>query len=279
MERKNSLDSMTGQEFKEMIIKNEMILEELDTQALNTLFAYESDAVCRGENDDTLLCRCADLLSEREGDKERLDLQYGEMIRTALEPMTEQTKPTRRVRMRWKKLLVAAAVLSILVCCATVVSGAFGFNFYEMIKHATQQSPGTVVEEEPFTVIFMGKPTEYASIGEFLKSEQLDILYPSALPNGATVESIDVHHLEEIGDDIQIYTSDENILFSVYTVDQEPVFTPDQDIYTHDGREYVIFERYGRFCAAGYYEGYGYSIQASTREEVIYIINHMKEYD
>lgn len=62
----NMFGNLTDQEIKEMINKNRMALEKLDVSVLRRVLNYETDMLCVGKGDVDLICRCADLLDEKD---------------------------------------------------------------------------------------------------------------------------------------------------------------------------------------------------------------------
>ena len=62
---KNLLDNMSGQELKEMINDEIITLEDLDNTALEKILTFETDMLCFGTGDMTIIRRCSELLNKR----------------------------------------------------------------------------------------------------------------------------------------------------------------------------------------------------------------------
>ena len=274
VERKKELDNMTGQELKEMITSQKIKLEDLDIDKLNRLFEYESTVICNNESDSELLLRCADLLAEKEGFAEEHDKQFQEMLQAAMHnvPVTAR----RRKRYGFKKALLIAAAVALLVGSLSVVAVALGFDFFAYFRELAFCPAGTTQEEGTVTLYHNGAATEYASLEELVHTEQLDILYPAELPEGVSIT--EVRMITDAGgkEIIEIQTTDAQTTICIY-LETNSTNDPrdDSEKLVINGNSFFVRAEYG--SAVGFISGNYYSIQASNYEDLMKILNNLKE--
>ncbi len=273
--RMNKLEGLTGQELKEMITRQEIKLEDLSVSALNRLFEHESDAVCCGESDGELLCRCADVLAQKEGIAEEHDKAFSAMLDNAMRSVKPVTQPAKRP-FRLKKAMLVAAAIAVLLCCASVVVTALGFDVFGYFKDMVFSPAGSKIEENGITLVHYGETAQYASMEELLAAEKLNIMYPAKLPEGVKITEVRVIPGENGKETIEIKTNDTKtficIDLSMNNIDDT---FADCEIIEINNISYYIHKEY-RYAVACYNGDY-YYIQANNHENVILIINHMKE--
>ena len=279
MEQKKILDNMTGQEIKEMIVRKEIVLENLSVLALHRLFDYESDAVCRDDGDGELLCRVADLLAEKEGFADEHDKAFETILANAMQSALRSEVPTehpKKKHHRLKKALLIAAAVIALACSATLVATAFGFDVFAHLRELLSCPAGAKMEENGITLVHHGETTVYSSIEELLGAEKLDIMYPTKLPNGVTITEVRVIPGGGNTEIVEIKTNDENISIHIETAtestggafaDCERIEVGNATYYIHEERLYAVTNNNGNY----------YCIQADNYENILLIIKHMKE--
>ena len=274
VERKKELDNMTGQDLKEMITNQKIKLEDLDIEKLNRLFEYESTVICNNEGDGELLLRCADLLAEKEGFAEEHDKQFQEMLQAAMRnvPVTAR----HRKRYGFKKALLIAAAVALLVGSLSVVAVAFGCDIFACFREIITRPAGATMEKDAVTLIHNGEATEYSSMEELVRAEQLDILYPAELPEGFSIT--EVRMITDAGgkEIIEIQMSDVQTTIQVYLETNGTNGTyRDSEQLIINGNEFFVRAEYG--SAVGFISGNYYSIQASNYEDLMKILNNLKE--
>ena len=96
------------------------------------------------------------------------------------------------------KVLFIAAVITILVTLLTIISVAFEWNIFEELKNRFGTVADTPVNEEivvdGVTVVRNDEYRKYSTIEEALKSENIDVLYPSYLPEGLALRKISFYN-------------------------------------------------------------------------------------
>lgn len=277
MEQHKILDNLSGQEIKGMIKREEISIEQLDKRALDALFECESEIALVGAGDDELLRRCADLLDPVE-QTEDVEQKYRDLIRNALESKIISNTPARKKRFRLRKVLIIAATFLVLAIGISAIAEAMGFGVFEYIREALGLSQGTHVDKGVVTLIHPSGSKEYASVEELLLDEELNILYPSILPEGVSIERVDIYDNETGGQTIRFVTGsmDTSILIDT-CVGLPPEDYVSIEKYCAGGHEYYLFEE-ELFYATSYNNNIRYTICSTSLENVILIIKNMKEF-
>ena len=285
---KDILDNLKGQEIKELIIDRKITLEDLDTSALEKLLDYETDMLCLDMGDMELIRACAARLDELNGPA-MTDEEFWSIIKKAEERMISGEKentpvdapvnaPARVVKKRiiWKKVWLVAAIVALLISAATMTASAFGFNVFEYFREVMGLSAGEKADKGTVTLINRGEAKEYDSIEELLEAENINILYPSVLPEGIEITTIKIKEDTKGGNFIQVLTNDTVTNYVVYT-DRESTNGTYSDCEEHKYNGiifYVNVELNSAFC---YRNNCFYSIQAKNYESIILIIQNLKE--
>lgn len=276
MENYKKLDHLTGQEIKEMITRQEIKLEDLSISALNCLFDYESDATCRGESDGTLLCRCADVLAQKEGCAKEHDKAFAAELDRVMQSVSTELPPVRKP-LRLKKALLVAAAVALLLCVASIAVTAFGFDVFGYFRDLVSGPAGSKIEDNGITLVHRGESTFYPSIEDLIAAERLEIMYPAKLPDGVSVTEVRVMPREGGKETIEIKTTDKNVLICVdLSMESNGDTFLDCERIEINNIGYYIHKEY--LFAAACYNGDYYYIQANNYENILWIINHMKEY-
>lgn len=284
---KDILDNLKGQEIKELIVAKKIKLEELDTSALEKLLDYETDMLCLDMGDMELIRACAARLDELNGPA-MTDEEFWSIIKKAEERMISGEKentpvdapvnvPARVVKKRiiWKKVWLVAAIVALLVSAATMTASAFGFNVFDYFKEVIGLPVGEKVDKGTVTLINRGEVKEYSSIEELLSDESINILYPSSLPTNSQLESVKI--VDDInGKQVIILTNNPQINIVVFPNQKQTNNSfADCEMYLYNDKTFYINKELN---AAYFYFGDNfYSIQADSYENVILIIESLKE--
>ena len=274
VERKKELDNMTGQELKEMITSQKIKLEDLDIEKLNRLFEYESTVICNNESDSELLLRCADLLAEKEGFAEEHDQKFREMLQAAMHnvPVTAR----RRKRYGFKKALLIAAAVALLVGSLSMVAVAFGRDIFAYFREIITRPAGATMEKDAVTLIHNGEAKEYSSMEELVRTERLEILYPAVLPESISVTEVRLLTEADGKETVEIRTADNQTRIYIHLKTNGTNGTyRDSEQLIINGNEFFVRAEY---CSAvGFISGNYYSIRAGNYEDLIIILNNLKE--
>ena len=284
---KNLLDNMSGQELKEMINDEIITLEDLDNTALEKILDFETDMLCFGTGDMTTIRRCSELLNKRNDsdvlNKDKIisiiDRVKREHVIIVDEEKTQESKANviKRKYITLRKISLVAAIITVLMSVTVLVAAAFGVNIFEYISKIVRQDEGSQINVEQFTFHNGGEIETYSTIGEMVESESLDIMYPTKFPENINIHSVIVNESEHGNKQIQIITNDNSVRVFVEQNVQKTEETFDgNNIYEFKGKTYYIFEGNGSFALC-YYKNCYYTIQANSYDDLILIINNMKE--
>lgn len=285
---KDILDNLKGQEIKELIIDRKITLEELDTSALEKLLDYETDMLCLDMGDMELIHACAARLDELNGPA-MTDEEFWSVIKKAEERMISGEKENTPVdapvnvsarvvkkRIIWKKVWLVAAIVALLISAATMTASAFGFNVFDYFREVMGLPAGEAVDKGSITLINRSEATVYSSMDELLAEEDLDILYPTVLPDDNEFESVRI--VESVGEhQIIILTNNPQINMIVYTnrTDKGNSFA-DCEVYLYNDVTFYINREIHTVCF--YFDNNFYSIQADNYDNIILLIKNLKEY-
>ena len=285
---KDILDNLKGQEIKELIIDRKITLEELDTSALEKLLDYETDMLCLDMGDMELIHACAARLDELNGPV-MTDEEFWSIIKKAEERMISGEKentpvdapvtaPARVVKKRiiWKKVWLVAAIVALLISAATITASAFGFNVFECFREVIGLSAGEKVDKGTVTLINRGEAKEYDSIEELLEAENINILYPSVLPEGIEITTINIKEGTNSGNFIQVLTNDAQTNIVIYTnrLESNSSFNGCEEHRFNGYTFYVRKELNSAYC---YSNDCYYSIQSNSYNNLLLIIENIKE--
>lgn len=147
------------------------------------------------EMDSDLVTECVDFLMELEG-KEKLTKKEIEQRVNAIPFKGKVTAigSYAKKKMRAKRLAVIAAVLAFIFALFSIFAFATGNNPIELLKqmgHAIiEMIDGETVDVGGVTIYAPHKTKEYDSIETLLKEEEIDILYPTWLPENEEIVSV-----------------------------------------------------------------------------------------
>lgn len=288
MSEKYILDNLKGQEIKELITGEKIKLEDLDTAALNKLFDYETDMLCIDEGDMELIHACAARLDELEGPVMTND-EFWSIINKAEDQIASAEKetvpadlpvntPSRAVKKRRvpKKIWLVAAAIALLAAMATITASAFGFNVFEYFREVIGLSAGDSVDKGTVTLVNYGETETFSSIDELLSAQHMNILYPAVLPEGVAIEQVYISEGTNGGDFIQFVMNSPLLTVTVDTnIVPAEVIGYKEQVTTEEGVFYVFCDE--DIYAVCYYENSYYYISSDSYENLIIIIENMRE--
>lgn len=274
------LDNLKGQEIKELMVNGKITLKDLDTTALNKLLDYETDMLCLDEGDMDLIHACASRLDELNGPA-MSDEEFLAVIKKAEDEYVSSNTNTLPVgtvkrRLASKKIWLVAAVIALLAATATITVSAFGFNVFEYFKEVIDLPAGGKIDKDTITLINNGNVEEYDSIVELLTSEDLNVLYPDVLPEGIVLKK--VYITERVNDEfsVQFATNNSSTHISVDINAELPMIEGYKEQMTIGNCTFYVFCD-GDFYAVSYHDDCYYYIGSDSYENLILIINNMRE--
>lgn len=230
------------------------------------------------EIDDNLVNECVDFLMEMEGNEEKITKEEIQSNIDAI-PFTEN-KPAK-VRRTFRRTLLAAACFAVLLLLLNLAAMAFGVDVASVLKEwrdsIVQLIGGEHLDVGEVTVILPDYCASYKSIGELLKAEELNILYPSNLPGGAVIQT--VRCLEYDGRKEVIFGLSDTSLAVDVTLDSpltDDIITKADSVETVASLVCYITVRADFIQANFVYEGNAYRIQTNERETLMFIIENLR---
>ena len=105
-----------------------------------------------------------------------------------------ERKPSARFLLpRAAKRLIIAASIILLLCGTTLTAGAAieGLSIGEYLSFVIQNlKPGESIDKDGYTFEYLGENKQYTDIKDVLAEHNLDIMYPSVLPDGVAIEKV-----------------------------------------------------------------------------------------
>lgn len=281
MDKNNKLDNLTVQEIKEMINNQIITIDQLDNDVLGKLMNYEVDMICFGEGDMQLIENCANLLENRNKDNYMSDERFMEIIQKSQNDhviITEEKIENKR-RFNFKRaVIIAAAVITLMASCI-MIAGAFGFDISYYINKIIKDPVGSKIDVDEYTFYNAGVPTTYSSIEEMLSTENLNILYPAQLPQDVQITKVTKINNIHQNDEITFYTNDFNISMTAeFNGQYDEIISEKHEVMFINGIEFRVFTE-GNVFATCYYKNVSYYINSNSYENLILIINNIKEFE
>ena len=236
------------------------------------------------EMDSDLVTECIDFLMELEG-KEKLTKKE---IEQRVSEIPFKGKVTAigsyaKKKIRAKRLAVIAAVLAVLLAIFSIVAVSFT-DIEDRIIERFSNYIGEIMksgEHKSFDNIELIKHNEsifFSSVEEFAEQENIEILFPTWLPEEREVTQIEYYYEDGFGEYYILWCGDPIYSISIHidkTVSEEIKATNpfeivrDYTVYIIDAGDFVqgMFE----------YNGSYYSVAAYTEEDVLKIIENLEE--
>ena len=197
-----------------------------------------------------------------------------------------QSVKGRSTKVKSRKILLIAAIISILIAIFAVSSIAFDWNIFDELKDrfgmVFNVPANQEMEMSGITVGSNGKSKFYDNIEEALKNENIDTLYPTKLPENVTLDRILVY--EENGKEKVSFVFDNDVLR--YTVILNQSLPDDIKMVADETKKVGMFECYivnmpdiNSTQIYFEYKGNTYESRYTNRQELIEIIDNLKESD
>lgn len=192
-----------------------------------------------------------------------------------LEP---KKKPKKSVRI----IAVLAASLAVLILSVTVAAAVQGKPVLQFIsdnvKAILGMDVGDKLEDRSITLVKYGESLQYSSVEEAISSLEYRILYPSYLPEGVKIERIVVTDNGQGGMKIVFITNDINLHIGISNdISAMDQIDESAEIYNSENIAFGIFYKAGIYQSLGEYEKMKYSVKYDDYDELINILNGIKE--
>lgn len=235
------------------------------------------------EMDCDLVTECVDFLMELEG-KERLT---NEEIKQKVDEIPFKGKITsfdsHKKKIRTKRIIVIAAVLAILLTVFSILAISFTNIEDRLINRfanyfGEEAKPGEKMNIENIELIKPNDTKTYSSAQELVRDENIAILFPTWLPDGNRITECRYFEDDICGDFYSLCSEDRNYCISIYLEKNLSEKTKSSNpIKIVDNRTVYVISDDGYTQGDFEHNGYYYSVSARTEEEVLNIIENLKE--
>lgn len=234
------------------------------------------------ETDSDFVKECVDFLMELEG-KERLTKEEIEKRVNEIPfwGKAEAMASYARKRLRAKRLALIAAVLAIIIALLGIIAIGSGDASDELMKRVgaivEEWLPGTSKDYDGITVYKSNETKTYSSIEEFAKSEEIEILYPTWLPENEKIVRV-IYTIRNGAEKYILQT--ENTAFSIGIDISEELgedLKADCTKKEFAGLTVYYFQTARYFQADFVYKNKHYAVNAYSEEDLFRIIENLKE--
>ena len=246
------------------------------------------------EMDVSLVKACVELILELRGETVNFTPEEVEekvrKIPFVEETTTLNTPPKsvkgRSTKVKSRKILLIAAIISILIAIFTISSIAFEWNIFDELKEKFGTVFNTPVNEEVdvdgVTVIMHGKSIFYNDIESALNAEDIDVLYPTKLPKNTQLKEVTIYQ-KSGKEKISFVFSEEKLVYAIILNDKivdDIKSVSDERLYMN-GIECYIINKIDIGIIQAYFEHNNnlYMLSYTNKQELTEIINNLKESD
>ncbi len=246
------------------------------------------------EMDVSLVMACVELILELRGETVNFTPEEVEekvrKIPFVEETATLNTPPQsvkgRSTKVKSRKILLIAAIISILIAIFTISSIAFEWNIFDELKEKFGTVFNVPANEEMkmsgVTIVSNGNSVFYSDVKEALKNEKLEVLYPTKLPQNVILERVSIYQKNQ--EEKMTFTfNDKNLVYSVIlnqTISKD-IKHITNEIIEINGKMCYLVEMNDIGVVQIYFE-YNedfYELSYTDKQELIEIINNLKESD
>ena len=244
------------------------------------------------EMDVSLVMACVELILELRGETVNFTPEEVEekvrKIPFVEETTTLNTPPKsvkgRSTKVKSRKILLIAAIISILIAIFAVSSIAFDWDIFDELKNRFGTVFNVPVNQEidanGITVVIRGEFVTYDTIEDALKSENINILYPSKLPENTSLIELNLYKKNQ-SDKIMFVFNDEKFVYSVVLNEEFPeyVYSDATEIILINNLKCYLIEMSDLGVVQIYfkYSNNLYMLSYTDKQELIEIINNLKE--
>lgn len=195
---------------------------------------------------------------------------------------TKILKPKKKIKKSVRIIAILAASLAVLLLSVTIGAAVQGKPVMQFISENIQailgMNTGDKLGNGNVTLIKYGESSNYSSVEEAIATIDIDILYPSYLPEGVEIERIVVAENGEDGFRILLLSNYENLRIEIIA----PTQTSSEDlttycIYNNGEFDFYILEKATICQAMIWYKDIEYRVVHNNYYELINILNGIKE--
>lgn len=244
------------------------------------------------EMDVSLIKACVELILELRGETGYLAPEEVEekvrKIPFVEETTTLNTPPEsvkgRSTKVKSRKILLIAAIISILIAIFTVTSIAFEWNIFDELKNRFGTVADTPVNQEievgGISVYMYGENKDYASLEEAIEAINLGVIYPTELPNDLVLKKIMLSSFES-KEKLVFSFNDTNFTYTILFsegVSEEIKGVSTDILKIHNFNCYVIdMPDLAQVQICFEYKGNLYTLNYNNKQDLIKVIENLKE--
>lgn len=244
------------------------------------------------EMDVSLVMACVELILELRGETVNFTPEEVEekvrKIPFVEETTTLNTPPQsvkgRSTKVKSRKILLIAAIISILIAIFAVSSIAFDWNIFDELKNRFGTVADAPVENRidanGITITSHGERKVYDNIEVALEKEEIYVLYPKKLPETVVLKKLMLYQFDST-DEIIFVFSDTNLSYSIMlnkdisksivSVTTETINISGLNCYLIDKNDVGITQIYFE------YKENLYMISYNNKQDLIEIVENLKE--
>jgi len=244
------------------------------------------------EMDVSLVMACVELILELRGETVNFTPEEVEekvrKIPFVEETTTLNTPPEsvkgRSTKVKSRKILLIAAIISILIAIFAITSIAFEWNIFDELKNRFGTVADTPVNEEleidGISVYMYGENKDYTSLEEAIEAINLGIVYPTELPNDLVLKKIMLSSFES-KEKLVFSFNDTNFTYTILFSEgvSEDIKSVSTDILKiHNFNCYVIdMPDLAQVQICFEYEENLYTLNYNNKQDLIKVIENLKE--
>ena len=197
---------------------------------------------------------------------------------------TPESVKGRATKVKSHKILLIAAIISILVAIFTITSIAFDWNIFDELKNRFGRVAETPVDQEidvnGISVYMRGESQKYKTVEEAINALNLDVLYPSELPDNISLEKIVLSDFES-KEKLVFSFSDEKFTYAILFDETISEDIKNVTTDTYKINEFICYEieknDVGVVQVYFEYNGDLYRTTYNNKQDLIEVIENMKE--
>lgn len=233
--------------------------------------------------DTDLITECTDYIIELTGDELPSESAMEQMKLRLLQRLFGQKGRVLKYRKGVLRKLLIAAIVIILIVAMAVSMMPLGTNDESLINRLSyfflQKEPGYSVDYDDYmTLIGDGEIKEYATTRQFIRKTHIDILVPTELPKGISVQSVKLYYEYTFNcPKISIVTNDPSSCSLSIHLGKEIEDLETAERYEKIGEYACRFSITPGWCQCEFnHNGNSYIFTAKTYNDLILIIENLK---
>ncbi len=244
------------------------------------------------EMDVSLVKACVELILELRGETVNFTPEEVEekvrKIPFVEETTTLNTPPQsvkgRSTKVKSRKILLIAAIISILIAIFAVTSIAFDWNIFDELKNRFGTVADTPINEEininGISAFLRGENENYKTLASAFRNQEIEILYPEKLPDNIIIKDVVRYQLSG-KEEISIVFNNSELTYSIslddiipkdiVSIETKRVLINNLDCYIIDKKDVEFVQVYFEYKCNLYVLSY------NNEQGLIEIIENLKE--